>query len=217
MNISFQKTQDEFLQLKKTVTRRLWKPRTAERFKIGSIHSALSHLPYSPNSRRLGAIRAVKDAYSENLSQITLSELKAEGGRWRSENEFFLEFVKDIARDLPNLEVSVARFVPVSLYWAEEKLEVPIKQTASYNEKTLELFAGYELDFHEEKQFGFISDQLQIFQNTVSKDPAALFLEDSERNLLDWLTNTQMYYFGVKCWLEYAAANYGKMPERIKR
>lgn len=225
MIISFQKTQPEFVNLSKFVTRRIWKPRTINQFKAGSFHKAWNKTPYATGGltkpARLGTIKALKDAYAEPLGEITLAELRAEGGKWRNENEFFLEFVKDIEKELPNLEVSVARFVPISLYYAAEAREVPVNQTAIYLKKTLELFAGYELDFRDNRQFEFFDEQLKIFQKTVSTDPAAAIFDPvvdrRDQNSIDWFANMQLYYFGTKDWLQYAAENAGKMPDLLPK
>lgn len=227
MNISFQKTTDEFIQLEKFVTRRIWKPKTAEAFKFGSVHTALTNLPYCADSRPLGKLKAVADAYLENLSQITLQELKAEGDKWKTENEFFLEFVKDIERDLPNFEVWVARFVPISIYNQDSELFLPVHLTASYIGKFIEhfyMFGIFEDATAEEKRV--FNELLGIYERRKKEfqpETQILFQTQEFRAgkmesvyFIEWFQHIHKKYFGVEDWLLYAAQNAGRLPERIE-
>lgn len=229
MNISFQKTQNEFVQLEKFVTRRLWKPKTEKQFQAGSYHTALTNLPYAPDSRRLGRLRALRNAYSEPLGEITLSELRAEGNKWKNEQEFFLEFVKDIERDLPNLEVSVARFIPISLYNAELKREVKVRQSASYISKLIYLLNSYDdymnaphrnifkmlLElYNERRKEGFpeqeiLSEKVWLGNSKTGQPENAFWLK--------WFFDVQKKYFGVDDWLLYAGLNSAEMPELLEK
>lgn len=229
MNISFQKTTDEFIQLEKFVTRRFWKPRTMQQFQAGSYHTALTNLPYVEGSRRLGKIRALRNAYSEPLGEITLGELRAEGNKWKNENEFFLEFVKDIERDLPNLEVAVARFVPVSLFNADLKREVPVRQTASYIGKFIYLLNSYDNYLTPEDSNAF--ELLQGFfdqRNKVGFPETEIFSEKTwlgnsktgkteAQHWKNWFWHITKQYFGCEDWLLYAGLHQSEMPELLEK
>lgn len=105
MNISFSLTINEFLSGKKTCTRRRWKASTAEKFKKGSVHTAISCLPFLPGYRRLAIIRATQDAYIEKLRDMPETDLKAEGGMCGTIGEF-IDFIKGEKEE----GVYVARF-----------------------------------------------------------------------------------------------------------
>lgn len=163
MNISFAKTTQPFLDLNKTVTRRLWKPATAARFQAGSIHSALSSLPYAKNCRRLGKIRAVRNAYLEPLGEISEAELMQEGGIWETKNHFFLEFGKPITLELLATEVYVARFIPVSLFYQKWQMEIPVELTFGFYLKAI-FILGYSknaLPTDEQKIFAAIEKNFE--------------------------------------------------------
>ena len=91
MIIAFGWTLHALLSGRKTVTRRCWTERHAEHFRVGSIHQAWSKGPHRGGQH-------VADIQIENVRRESLewfrdaayaeAELKAEGGLWKSAEDF---------------------------------------------------------------------------------------------------------------------------------
>ena len=100
--ISFAWTSEALLKKKKTVTRRTWKNKYASQFKVGDRCVA-----YNKNPRLGGkpiAIIQITDIYKEKLKDMPVSDLKNEGGLWKTKKEFIELF------DSPEQVVWVIRF-----------------------------------------------------------------------------------------------------------
>jgi hypothetical protein len=95
MNISFAWTIDALLTGSKTVTRRDWTDSYAKRFPKGSVHTASDRALYN-GGRRLAKIEIISihreplDFFKE--PSYAARELKAEGGLWKSVDEFLALF-----------------------------------------------------------------------------------------------------------------------------
>ena len=85
--ISFAWTTEAFLEGLKTVTRRDWSDKYAQRFHKGDFCKAYDKSPRN-GGRCIGIIRLIKDPYKEPLSAMTDEEEKKEGGLWGSAKAF---------------------------------------------------------------------------------------------------------------------------------
>ena len=107
--LSFSKTKDEFLQGKKTVTRRSWGDRyfemwvrlwETERY----VHDAWDNLPRAGGTK-IGKFRLTARPYREQLKNMPISDLVAEGGMCSSLAEFY-----QLIEKTPEDYVTVVRF-----------------------------------------------------------------------------------------------------------
>ncbi len=229
MNISFAKTEESMIDLRKFVTRRLWQPKTANCFKEGSIHSSWTKTPFVKGARRIGKIKALKDAYLENLDNITNDDLHSEGGIWETKHDFYLEFDPKLpAGEKPNREVYVAEFVPVSLYNEELKAEVPIWQTAAYIRAFLELNQLNDtFSFTTNEEERCLSYLRKRLENTKEIKPSTLLInyfrttENGQLNdgtfYFNFIKQFQLKFYGVSDWLLFAAQNKGKLPKLLPK
>ncbi|MCT7953376.1 hypothetical protein NG798_26610 [Ancylothrix sp. C2] len=107
---------DPLLTGTKTVTRRLWKPATAEKYQRIFHHQeivrAWNNAPYVPGSHHIADIILTHIPYQEKLMDMPESDLLAEGGLWGTKDEF----IRCVCRGKPNpdLVVWVCRFKIVS-------------------------------------------------------------------------------------------------------
>lgn len=119
MIISFHETQKQILAKTKSATRRLWKERTARRFREGTEHQAWTSLPYAKGARHFADIRATRDAYQQPLSDITTADAAAEGfPEWTGEEfiQFFISFSGKAKKLTPDSLVWVAEFEVIRIY-----------------------------------------------------------------------------------------------------
>jgi len=110
MIISFAYTAEAFLSGRKTVTRRMWKPRTLAMWQRAwdegrHVHDAVDKALYR-GGKRIGKLRLTCRPYQEWLGDMPESDLKAEGGLWASKREFIDLFGGDSEQ-----VVTVVRFV----------------------------------------------------------------------------------------------------------
>lgn len=100
----------------KTVTRRLWKPTTAEKyqriFHEQKLIHAWSNAPYVAGSKHIANIILTASPYQEKLTDMPESDLLAEGDLWPSKDEF----IRCVCRGKPNPDLVpwVCRFKVVS-------------------------------------------------------------------------------------------------------
>jgi len=109
MIISFAYTAEAFLSGRKTVTRRVWKPRTLAMWQKAwdegrYIHDAVDKALYR-GGQRIGKLRLTCRPYQERLSDMAVLDLAAEGGLWATRQAFYDEFGGD-----PEQVVTVVRF-----------------------------------------------------------------------------------------------------------
>ena len=95
----------------KTVSRRFWKPRTADNWvnawkKGNLIHQAWSTLPYVKGARQLGFFRLSCQPYQELLADMPESDIPKEGGFWRDKQHF----IDEIGEGDPSKIVWVVRW-----------------------------------------------------------------------------------------------------------
>lgn len=88
--------QDPLLTGAKTVSRRFWKPRTAENWvnawrKGNRIHQAWSSAPFVKGAHLIGHIRLSCEPYQEALKDMPESDILKEGGFWRNKEEFIYD------------------------------------------------------------------------------------------------------------------------------
>lgn len=107
MIVSFAHTTDALLSGLKTVTRRDWCDSHAAKFGTGQLVDAYDHLPRS-GGHKVATIRLTCDPYKERLIDMPDSDLAAEGGLWRTKEDFIDCFGGDHKR-----KVWVVRFVLV--------------------------------------------------------------------------------------------------------
>ncbi len=117
--ISFAWTTDALLTGRKRVTRRRWKDSYARRFKAGDLVEAYDRLPRF-GGKRVATIRLTCDPYKERLADMPPEDLEAEGGLWKSKEDF----VRALGGD-PDETVWVVRFelVEVDLDAVFERIE----------------------------------------------------------------------------------------------
>lgn len=97
MIISFAWTTQALLEGRKTVTRRIWAPRTVASIKRAfdegrRIHEAWDKLPHA-GGKRVGYIELTERPRIEHLRDMPESDLEAEGGLWATTQEFRDMFV----------------------------------------------------------------------------------------------------------------------------
>jgi len=88
--VSFAWTVDTLLEGRKTVTRRLWKWKYAERFKKGEECLAYSKSPRA-KGYPIAIIKLRCKPYRERLSDMPESDVKKEGGYWKNKAQFISE------------------------------------------------------------------------------------------------------------------------------
>ena len=93
MIISFAKTKQEIIDEIKWSTRRKWADDYAMKFRVGAIVQAYDKSPRN-GGKRLKYIRIVRK-YKQWLHEMTENDLKREGGRWKTVEEFMKEFNGD--------------------------------------------------------------------------------------------------------------------------
>lgn len=107
---------DPLLSGTKTVTRRLWKPTTAEKyqriFQQQKLIQAWNNAPYVPGSKHIANLLITELPYQEKLGDMPESDLIAEGGLWSTKDEFIHCVCK--GKPNPDLVVWVCRFKVVS-------------------------------------------------------------------------------------------------------
>lgn len=109
MILTFALTTDVLLAGKKTCTRRQWSDRTSVSWLNACrqgrwIHQAWNHTPRVKGAKKVGLIRLTQPPYQEQLSDMPILDLEAEGGLWASKEDFISLFGS------PNLIVWVVRF-----------------------------------------------------------------------------------------------------------
>ena len=89
MIISFAWTTGAFLSGTKTVTRRSWNVKYAEKFHAGDIVDAYDKSPRS-GGKKIGWIRLTKTPYRQRLSDMPDDHFEREGGTmyWKNKQEF---------------------------------------------------------------------------------------------------------------------------------
>ena len=92
--VSFAKTKKEFRAGIKTETRRLWQDKHAARFTVGKIFQAYDKSPRS-GGKCIGYGQVTKKPYKQWLHDMPKESLVAEGGRWKTVDEFMKEFDGD--------------------------------------------------------------------------------------------------------------------------
>lgn len=103
---------DPLLTGQKTVTRRLWKQTTAEKyqriFHEQKLIHAWNNAPYVPDSKQIASIILTAAPYQEKLGDMPESDLLAEGGLWATKDDF----IRCVCSGKPNpdLVVWVCRF-----------------------------------------------------------------------------------------------------------
>lgn len=102
--ISFAWTTKALCDGEKDMTRRDWKDSNAKRFKAGETVAAYDKLPYH-GGKKVAEIRLTKDPYRQKLKDMPESDLKREGGLWKSKDEFIGLFGGD-----PNKSPYVVEF-----------------------------------------------------------------------------------------------------------
>ena len=111
--ISFALTTEQFLSGKKTVTRRDWHPHYRELWQRWYaegrvVHTAWDKVPFA-GGKRIGRFRLTCAPYVEQLCDMPLSDLQAEGGMCATRVEFYALIGKN-----PTDFVTVIRFEKVS-------------------------------------------------------------------------------------------------------
>lgn len=111
--LSFAKTQREYKNGIKTVTRRRWKERHYRRWQKywdegRLVHDAWSNLPFVAGAQKMGQFRLTCRPYHEYLGDMPESDLEAEGGMCETKEEFY-----DLMGVHPNEQVVVIRFQPM--------------------------------------------------------------------------------------------------------
>ena len=106
---------DPLLSGAKTVTRRLWADKTAAKYKAiyerGEIVKAFSNAVFVPEphkGKHIADIILTASPYQERLGDMPQSDLLAEGGFWRTRDEFI--FTVCNGKPNPDLVVWVCRF-----------------------------------------------------------------------------------------------------------
>lgn len=92
--ISFAKTKEEIKTHKKWVTRRLWKDSYAKLFKQGDICKAYDRSPRN-GGEQIETIFLTMNPFKQWLHEMTIHDLIAEGGRWKTVDDFINEFNGD--------------------------------------------------------------------------------------------------------------------------
>jgi len=95
----------------KTVTRRLWSPRTLKTWQKawdeGQLeHQAWNQAPFVKNARQIGTVRLTARPYLERLGDMSESDIAAEGGMAST----VLEFANKYFDGNLDLELTVIRF-----------------------------------------------------------------------------------------------------------
>lgn len=93
MIISFAKTKQEIIDEIKWSTRRMWTDEYAKRFRAGAIVQAYDRGARN-GGKRLKYIR-LERLYKQWLHEMTAEDLRREGGRWKTVEEFMQEFGGD--------------------------------------------------------------------------------------------------------------------------
>jgi len=110
--MSFAWTTEAYLKGLKTETRRVWSPEYARRFKKDKLVQAYDRQPRF-RGMKIGINRLTKDAYQQWLHEMTMENIRKEGGLWNSVEEFIELFGGDA-------EVWVVEFdVVEKLSWDE--------------------------------------------------------------------------------------------------
>ncbi|MCT7953520.1 hypothetical protein NG798_27365 [Ancylothrix sp. C2] len=108
---------DPLLTGTKTVTRRLWKQSTAEKyqriFKNQEVVYAWDNAPYVLGSKQIATIILTHQPYQEKLGDMPENDLLAEGGLWGTKDEFIRCVCK--GKPNPDLVVWVCRFKVVNI------------------------------------------------------------------------------------------------------
>ena len=103
---------DPLLTGTKTVTRRLWKPATAEKyqriFHQQKLIHAWSNAPYVPGAKHIANILLTHIPYQEKLMDMPETDLALEGGLWSTKDEFIRCVCR--GKPKPDLVVWVCRF-----------------------------------------------------------------------------------------------------------
>lgn len=89
MNLSFGWTWPAFCAGRKTVTRRDWKPGTAQKYKVGKIHTAVSQGLWVKGAKRIGEFEVTRVPIVESTSLMADSEFQAEGMDYLDEIGYF--------------------------------------------------------------------------------------------------------------------------------
>ena len=105
--ISFAWTTKALCDGEKDMSRRDWKDSHAKRFKNGEIVAAYDKLPHH-GGKKVAEIMLTKNPYRQRLKDMPESDLKREGGLWKSKEEFIDLFGGD-----PNKNPYVVEFKKV--------------------------------------------------------------------------------------------------------
>lgn len=87
MIVSFAWTTEALLLGRKTVTRRFWTRRYAQRFHAGDLVQAYDRSPRY-RGRQVAIIRLTWDPYTQSLEDLTDEDERKEGGLWGSAQAF---------------------------------------------------------------------------------------------------------------------------------
>jgi hypothetical protein len=111
--ISFAWTTPALLAGRKTVTRRLWDDRFAQRF-IWAYQNGDPVIAYDKNPRNGGkpvaTIRLTAEPCKESLGDISEADVRAEGGLWLDAEDFIAAFLDKNPLLTENSQVWVIRF-----------------------------------------------------------------------------------------------------------
>lgn len=108
--ISFALTKAEYLDGRKTVTRRDWKEKHFENWcrwydNGNRVHDAWDKVPFA-GGKKMGRFRLTCRPYLEKLKHMPFSDLKAEGGMCATKEEYF-----KLINKKPDDVVTVIRFI----------------------------------------------------------------------------------------------------------
>lgn len=87
MIISFAWTTEALISGRKTVTRRYWSRRYAQRFHAGDLTQAYDRSPRY-RGQQVAIIRLTRDPYTQSLDDLTDEDERKEGGLWGSAQAF---------------------------------------------------------------------------------------------------------------------------------